>query len=90
MNKGLFVDFFATFAGSTGVFGSVDVIVPSSVSKREGCLSRCEVSHNRLCLAAAAQWLTETDATSLRNISELCRADPASSGPGKSSIRENT
>lgn len=68
------------------LFGSVDVIV----SKREDCLSLCEVSHNRPRLAAAARSLTETDATSLRNISGLYRADPASTGPRKSSIRENT
>lgn len=71
-------------------FGSVNVIVPSSASKREDCLSVCEVSHNRPRLAAAARKLTKTDATSLRNISGLCRADPASAGPRKSSIRENT
>lgn len=69
-------------------FGSVDVIVPSS--KRQDWLSLREVSHNRPRLAAAARRVTETDATSLRNISGLCRADPASTGPGKSSIRENT
>lgn len=69
-------------------FGSVDVIVPSS--KRQDCLSLREVSHNRPRLAAAARRVTETDATSLRNISGLCRADPASTGPRKSSIRENT
>ncbi len=71
-------------------FGSVDVIVPLSVSKRQDCLSLCEVSHNRLRLAAAAWRLTETDATSLRNISGLCQADPASTGPRKSSIRKST
>lgn len=71
-------------------FGSADVFVPSSVSKRDDCLSLCEVSHNRPRLAAAALRLTETDATSLRNISGLCRADPAFTGPRKSSIRENT
>lgn len=63
-------------------FGSVDVvIVPSSVSKRQDCLSLREVSHNRPRLVAAARRLTETDATSLRNISGLRRADPASTGP---------
>lgn len=72
------------------LFGSVDVIVRAPVSKREDCLSLCEVSHNRPRLAAAARSLTETDATSLRNISGLYRADPASTGPRKSSIRENT
>lgn len=71
-------------------FGSIDVILPSSVYKRDDCLSLGEVSHNRPRLAAAAWRLTETDATSLRNISGLCRADPASTGPRKSSIRENT
>lgn len=68
--------------------GSVGVIVPSSV--RQGCLSPSEVSHSGSRLAAAARRLTETDATSLRNISGLCRANPASTGPRKSSIRENT
>lgn len=47
--------------------GSVDVIVHSSV--RRDRLSLSEVSHNRERLAAAAQRLTETDATILRNIS---------------------
>lgn len=69
---------------------SADVIVPSPVSKGEDCLSLCEVSHNRPHLAAATQKLTETDATSLRNISGFCRADRASRGPRKSSIRKNT
>lgn len=63
---------------------SVDVFV-----LRQDCLSLSEVSHNRPSLAAAAWRLTETDATSLRNISGLCQADPASTGPRNSSIREN-
>ncbi|KAF0034816.1 hypothetical protein F2P81_012574 [Scophthalmus maximus] len=67
--------FFATYAGGA------DVIAPSSVSKREDCLSLCEVGRNRPRLAAAARWLTETDAASLRNISGLRRAGPGFRGP---------
>lgn len=69
-------------------WGSVGVTVPSSV--RQDCLSLAEVGHNRSRLAAAMRRLTETDARSLRNISGLCRANPASAGPGRSSIREKT
>lgn len=72
------------------LFGTVDVIVPSSASKSEDRLSFCDVSHNRPHLAPAAWKLTKTDATSLKNISGLCRADPASTGPRNSSIRENS
>lgn len=68
--------------------GSVGVTVPPSV--RQDCLSLAEVGHNRSRLAAAMRRLTETDAWSLRNISGLCQANPASTGPGRSSIRKKT
>lgn len=74
------------------LLGGTDILDFSSVSKKEwtAYLSLNSATTGRRLAAAALRKLTETDGASLRNISGLRQADPASMGPRKSSIRENT